>query len=194
MDNEGAARVADFGLMAMTDLSTALLSKTVASCGGTFCWMSPELLEPSRFGSDGRPTRESDCYALGMVVYEVSGLRSSRWTLLIHPSQVLTGLRPFHRLCSYEPVPAVLRGERPEKPFDAESLGFSRTLWELVQLCWSESSSVRPTARQLLDDLSTASLTWTPPPLYPIEADSEGITDSDSSGSLGVSGSSMREA
>ena len=34
--------------------------------------MSPELLDPLRFGSSGRSTRESDCYALGMVVYEVS--------------------------------------------------------------------------------------------------------------------------
>ena len=39
--------------------------------------MSPELLDPERFGmpeSEGnRPTRQSDCYALGMVIYEVGG-------------------------------------------------------------------------------------------------------------------------
>jgi len=38
--------------------------------------MSPELLDPERLGmpeSEGnRPTRQSDCYALGMVIYEVS--------------------------------------------------------------------------------------------------------------------------
>lgn len=40
--------------------------------GGTTRWMSPELLDPERFGaSDDRPTKKSDCYALGMVVYEV---------------------------------------------------------------------------------------------------------------------------
>jgi hypothetical protein len=37
--------------------------------------MSPELLYPENFGipqSEGdRPTRQSDCYALGMVIYEV---------------------------------------------------------------------------------------------------------------------------
>jgi len=37
--------------------------------------MSPELLYPERFGmpesEDNRPTRQSDCYALGMVIYEV---------------------------------------------------------------------------------------------------------------------------
>lgn len=58
--------------MAMTDLSTVVLSKTAISSGGTLSWMSPELLDPPRFVSDGCPTRESDCYALGMVIYEVS--------------------------------------------------------------------------------------------------------------------------
>jgi hypothetical protein len=37
--------------------------------------MSPELLDPEMFGippSEGdRPTRQSDYYALGMVIYEV---------------------------------------------------------------------------------------------------------------------------
>ena len=34
--------------------------------------MSPELLDPDQFGiTDSRPTKQSDCYALGMVVYEV---------------------------------------------------------------------------------------------------------------------------
>ena len=46
------------------------------TAGGTYRWMSPELLDPERFGmpgsGDNRPTRQSDCYALGMVIYEVS--------------------------------------------------------------------------------------------------------------------------
>lgn len=34
--------------------------------------MSPGLLDPDQFGiADCRPTKKSDCYALGMVVYEV---------------------------------------------------------------------------------------------------------------------------
>lgn len=77
IDNAGTARVADFGLMIMADLGTILLSETTVSSGGTLRWMGPELLDPERFGSNGRPTCESDCYALGMVVYEVSWLRLS---------------------------------------------------------------------------------------------------------------------
>ena len=49
--------------------------------------MSPELLDPSRFGSDGLPSRESDCYALGMAIYEVSGFLSlSPWSPLNYSS------------------------------------------------------------------------------------------------------------
>ena len=57
--------------MTMTNLSD-FLSETVDSSGGTYRWMSPELLDPEGYNSDGRSTRESDCYALGMVIYEVS--------------------------------------------------------------------------------------------------------------------------
>ena len=46
--------------------------------------MSPELLHPEKFGmlesEDNRPTRQSDCYALGMVIYEV-GPHASRSTV-----------------------------------------------------------------------------------------------------------------
>jgi len=47
--------------------------------------MSPELLYPEQFGipeSEGdRPTRQSDCYAVGMVVYEV-GVRENWFVVL----------------------------------------------------------------------------------------------------------------
>jgi len=83
---------------------------------------------------------------------------------------------------------AVLRGERPEKPVDAESLGFSDVLWGLVKLCWGESSSDRPTARQLLEYLALASLNWVPPPVYPVDVTGASSTiESDSSGSSRIS-------
>ena len=57
--------------------SVSLVSKTSLmsfTAGGTPRWMSPELLDPERFGADSdRPTKQSDSYAFGMVVYEVRG-------------------------------------------------------------------------------------------------------------------------
>jgi len=71
--------------MILTDLSAVALSNTAAPSCGTTRWMSPELLDPSRFNSDGLPSRESDCYALGMVIYEVSGFLSF-WSPLTYSS------------------------------------------------------------------------------------------------------------
>jgi len=81
------ACIADFGLSTVTGVATRAASKTPRASiisndtlmsftgGGTRRWMSPELLDPERFGmpesEDNRPTRQSDCYALGMVIYEV---------------------------------------------------------------------------------------------------------------------------
>ena len=81
----------------------------------------------------------------------------------------------------------VIDRRRPEKPFRAESLGFSDVVWELVQLCWSESISARPTAVQLFVDLSTvAAHTWAPPSVYPMKV-SANTAHVDSSGSPVVS-------
>jgi len=88
VNKDRRACIADFGLSTITGVAThaaqagasqvSLISNdTLMSFtgGGTRRWMSPELLDPERFGmpeSEGnRPTRQSDCYALGMVIYEV---------------------------------------------------------------------------------------------------------------------------
>ena len=52
--------------------------------------MSPELLDPSGLDDrDPRPTKESDCYALGMVIYEV------------RPHILLSLLIPLNELTRY---------------------------------------------------------------------------------------------
>jgi len=59
---------ADVSLISITS-EASLMSFTL---GGTTRWMSPELLDPDRFGiTEPRPTKQSDCYAFGMVMYEV---------------------------------------------------------------------------------------------------------------------------
>ena len=84
INQSSRACLGDFGLSAIVGVErraaanaslisvaskTSLMSFTP---GGTTRWMSPELLDPDQFGiADHRPTKQSDCYALGMVVYEV---------------------------------------------------------------------------------------------------------------------------
>ena len=85
INGDRRACIADFGLSTIAGVATAagasrtslISNDTLMSFtgGGTRRWMSPELLHPERFGmpdsEDNRPTRQSDCYAFGMVVYEV---------------------------------------------------------------------------------------------------------------------------
>ena len=101
----------------------------------------PELLDPRSSRSNGRSTREFDCYALDTFIYNVGLLGSSQQSL-VYAFQVLTGVKPFHDMPDLTCVLDVLRGERPSKPPHAESLGLSDILWGsiMMQLCWSETT------------------------------------------------------
>ena len=91
VNKDRRACIADFSLTTITgvatqtfpggsQISTFMSGDTLMSFvgGGTTRWMSPELLVPEQFGisplEGDRPTRQSDCYALGMVIYEVRTL------------------------------------------------------------------------------------------------------------------------
>src|ERR1700753_4170970 len=73
IDENCRARLADFGFLTIvSDPMNSTTSSSSAITGGTTRWMSPELLYPEQFHrKDSRPTKESDRYALGMVIYEV---------------------------------------------------------------------------------------------------------------------------
>ena len=113
---------------------------TTTTCGGTPVFMAPELLCPGTFNRlSARPTQPTDIYALGMVIYEV-----------------LTGSQPFQeeRWREYEIAHHVMNGVRPTKPANVEQVGFVDGIWELVQECWSEESTERPTIDQVLTHLA----------------------------------------
>jgi serine/threonine protein kinase len=78
--------------------------------------MSPELLDPDRFDlKDSQPTKESDSYSLGMVIYEV-----------------LSGKTPFAQWNEWIVMRKVIEGERPVKPEGAEGARFAGNLWETL--------------------------------------------------------------
>jgi len=110
--------------------------------------MSPERLNPRQFGfKDGRATKESDCYALGMVVFEV-----------------LTGQPPFPHYSDITVVRKVVDGERPMRPQGPEGVWFTDDLWGMLEQCWSPQPKVRPTAKVILEHLEQASMAWRPLP------------------------------
>ena len=139
VDGHGHACLADFGLTTIvSDPAYPTISSSLAP-GGTTRWMSPERLDPIRFGvKDGRPTRESDCYALGMVILEV-----------------LSGEVPFTRdFNELMVMQKVLEGGRPRRPKGAEGVWFTDELWETLQRCWLSRPTDRPTVEGVLECLN----------------------------------------
>ena len=137
VDQDCNARLADFGLVAVSD------STTIPSRGGTFRWMSPELLDPETLDiKTCHRTKSSDCYALGMVIYEI-----------------LSGNAPFHQCGKRSVIWRVLEGGRPERP---EGGWFTDEIWSILERCWEREPGDRPSINCVLQCLEEASGTWTP--------------------------------
>ena len=129
VDKTFRARLADFGdLNFAVDPTDPTNSPSIEGFGGSLRWMSPELLDIE--GS--RPTKESDCYALGMVILEV-----------------LSGQLPFAGHRDVVAIQRVVSGEHPERPKGV----WSTNIWETLEQCWSLPPERRPTAEVILDRL-----------------------------------------
>ncbi|KAF9644930.1 kinase-like protein, partial [Thelephora ganbajun] len=145
IDQSGHARLADFGLLTIISDPTNPTASSSTTNAGTTRWMSPELLHPDQFGfEDSRPTKGSDCYALGMVILEV-----------------LSGQAPFARYKDFIAMRKVIEGERPERP---EGAWFTDDLWGTLEQCWSPHPKDRPTAEAVLECLERVSMAWQPLP------------------------------
>ena len=104
-------------------------------------WTSPELLDPDEFGLEGSfPTKESDCYALGMVMYEV-----------------LSGQTPFAPEASSDVTQMVLERKRPGKP-PGKEVGLLTDMWKVLEHCWKHQPEDRVNAKGVLQGLQGGSL------------------------------------
>ena len=119
--------------------------------------MSPELIDPQLFGLEKFcPTEASDCYAFGMVIYEI-----------------VSGHLPFHDHTDLSVFAKVLRGERPRRED-----GFTDGLWEMLRLCWSPPPDSRPGVEDVLRCLQLVSVLGESPRLRSLSED-ENTWDSD---------------
>jgi len=117
--------------------------------------MSPERIAPGEFGfKNSRPTIASDCYALGMVIYEI-----------------ISGNVPFHKDTDLSvSMKVVAKGERPPR-----GAKFTKRLWEMLELCWAPKPNHRPGVEDVLWCLEVVSNSSEPPsPVAEEGTDEEG--------------------
>ena len=132
VDKTGHACLADFGLLTIVSDPAIRLRSSSLMHGGTVRWMAPELIIPQEFGFEkSRPTKSSDCYALGMVIYET-----------------LSGKVPFHMYSDLTVCIKVLKGEHPP-----QEMWFTESLWEMLELCWASQLGNRPSIEDVLQCL-----------------------------------------
>jgi len=99
--------------------------------------MSPERIAPEKFGfKNGRPTIASDCYALGMVIYET-----------------ISGNVPFHKDTDVAVfMKVVVEGEHPPR-----GAKFATGLWGMLERCWVSEPENRPSIGDVLRCLEMVS-------------------------------------
>lgn len=141
IDKNERARLADF------ELQTTIRQYVAAICGSSDAnpmrWMAPELYENLPV------TKESDCYALGMVIYEV---------LAEQPPFKDTFLPP-------EILQMVEEGERPARPEGVKGGRFTDDVWGMLKLCWAKDTDSRPNIEAVRDCLKQASRALEPLPI-----------------------------
>ena len=145
INKSGRACIADFGLLTIISETSHTTTSSSITNAGTVRWMSPELLHPEHFDfKDSRPTKASDCYALGMVILEV-----------------LSGRAPYDQFTQLVVTWMVIEGTLPERP---EGPWFTDDLWRTLERCWSPQPKDRPAIEVVLGCLGRVAITWRPLP------------------------------
>ena len=128
VDEHRRPRIMDFGFSVVRTLTT--ISRTAAPpTAGTLRWMAPERL------LHGKQTEAGDVYSFAMVVFEV----------------LSDGGIPFQHLPDSSVTDIVgVKKLRPERPEDCP-----QNVWGLVERCWNDDPSKRPSFASLSVDLGS---------------------------------------
>ncbi|KAF9232649.1 kinase-like domain-containing protein, partial [Melanogaster broomeanus] len=135
VDDSGKAYITDFGLSKARSLAAAEANTRMIA--GTLRFLAPEALRGQSL------TFETDVYAFGMVIYEVS-IPCLVWSeMLTYTTQIFAGQTPF----ILEPDHVVMEGcLELKRPISMEvyERGLNDELWGLLSSCISHDPSRRP--------------------------------------------------
>ena len=122
--------------------------------------MSPETLFPDEFsGISGRQTLAGDIYSFACVCIEVCVayiFTPDLGTLSLGPQylQLYTGEDPWYGVNRRRVPERVRNGDRPPRPIFHGCFEMIQALWDIVELCWAQSPSERPSADELFKRVS----------------------------------------
>jgi len=128
LTHDGVAKIGDFGL-ARFKINTILQTRTIEM--GTAAYMAPEIFDLDL----GGVTVSVDIYSWGITLWEM-----------------VMGERPYSQFNKDHAIMwQVLREMRPDLP--EASAAFPPQVMLLIQRCWAQVASDRPTAQEALDEL-----------------------------------------
>ncbi|KAJ7318198.1 kinase-like domain-containing protein, partial [Mycena albidolilacea] len=128
VDEEGHARLADFGLASWVDATT----RNSSGRAGSTQWRAPELLHPESLQfTEFNRTVATDVYAFACVCYE-----------LYH------GAPPFSERTEGAVILAVIAGQRPTR-----SKPIPLPTWNLIQACWAHEPKDRLRMGEIVEKL-----------------------------------------
>jgi len=136
------AYIADFGLATVIHTASTVMTQTMNRATGTLRWQAPELWPDMMSGAETsetewQNTKATDIYAFGSVCYEIF---SGNW--------------PFHDVRhEFQIMFQVQSGKRPLRPsHDLSRIrGLNDEIWHLIEACWNQAPSQRPTSDQILE-------------------------------------------
>jgi len=128
LDDNWNVKVCDFGISEFRNSSQDKRKTISTTLQGTVGWMSPELIQRQN------PTEKSDVFSFGIVMWEIASHKM-----------------PFNNYTDEIGIEAaIVRGERLEIPDDV-----TNEYSNLMQKCWANEPSERPTFDSIIQDLSS---------------------------------------
>ena len=134
IDQKGRARLAEYGFAPLR-FGPGFMAAGIPRAVGVARRLAPELLKPPRDGND-TPVTESgpaDVFAFAMLAVEV-----------------FTGNVPFEEQKNEAVILRISLGGRPEMPGDAQTMGLTAEMWELLGSCWQQDPEERPTMEEVV--------------------------------------------
>ncbi|KAL4064646.1 kinase-like domain-containing protein, partial [Scleroderma citrinum] len=133
ISDNGHALITDFGYTLLKNSSFKITLSL--PCGGTYNWMSPEIVESWEREDECKTTTQSDVWAFGMTALEL-----------------FTRKIPFDHLKNWQGIRRRILQGPPDRPTDCLThYRMSDDWWGICLECWTSIPLSRPSISQILN-------------------------------------------